>query len=82
MTANWLIIAGFVFVVLGFVLRTIMMMRASDATAPQGRLLHGRELVQQYRSAFPHSAALLMTRSILLGGTICLLAGLAIEFSR
>ena len=32
-TATWLIIAGFVFLVIGFVLRTTMMMRSSDATA-------------------------------------------------
>lgn len=82
MTANWLIIAGFVLVVLGFILRTVMMMRASDATAREARVLHGRELMQQYRTAFPHSATPLVTRSLMIGGAVCILAGLAAEFSR
>ena len=81
MAANWLIIAGFVLLVLGFILRTVMMMRASDAAPPQGRVLHGRELLQQYRSTFPHSATPLVTRSILVGGIVIILAGLAAEFS-
>ena len=81
MKANWLIIAGFVLLVLGFVLRTVMMMRASDATGPEARVLHGRELLRQYRARFPHSATPLLTRSILVGGTVIMLAGLAVEFS-
>jgi hypothetical protein len=82
MAANWLIIAGFVLLVLGFILRTVMMMRASDAAPPQGPVLHGRELLRQYRSAFPHSATPLLTRSILIGGAVIMLVGLAAEFSR
>ena len=82
MTANWLIVAGFVLLVLGFTMRTILMMRSSDAVAPGLRVLHGRELLRHYRRSFPRSATPLLTRSILTGGTVLLLAGLAAEFSR
>ena len=82
MAANWLVISGFVFLVVGFGLRTIMMMRSSDATAAEGRTLHGRELLRQYRSAFPGSTAPLLTRGLLLGGMALLLAGLALQYQR
>ncbi len=81
MAANWLIIAGFVLLALGFILRTVMMMRASDATSPEAPVLHGRELLQKYRSTFPRSATPLLTRSVLVGGTVFILAGLAAEFA-
>ena len=80
MAANWLVIVGFVFLVVGFGLRTIMMMRSSDATAAEGRVLHGRELLRQYRSAFPGSTTPLLTRSLLIGGMALLLAGLALQY--
>jgi len=80
MAANWLIIAGFVFLVLGFGLRTVMMMRSSDATAPEARVLHGRELLKQYRSAFPASATPMLTRGLLFGGMVLLLTGLALQY--
>jgi len=82
MAANWLIISGFVLLVLGFVLRTAMMMRSSDATTPEARVLYGRELLRQFRSSFPRSATPMLTRSVFIGGTVLLLAGLAAEFSR
>jgi preprotein translocase subunit SecG len=81
MAANWLIIAGFVLLILGFALRIVMMMRSSDATPAGARVLHGRELLRQYRTEFPRSVAPLLTRSTLICGTALLLAGLAIEFS-
>jgi len=81
MAANWLFIAGFVLLVLGFILRTVMMMRSSDATVAGARVLHGRELLRQYRYSFPRSLAPMLTRSILVGGTVLLLAGLASQFS-
>jgi len=82
MTANWLIISGFVLLVLGSVLRTVMRMRSSDATAPGARVLYGRELLQHFRRTFPRSATPLLTRSVFIGGTVLLLAGLATEFAR
>jgi hypothetical protein len=81
MAANWLFVIGFVLLVSGFVMRTIMMMRSSDATAPGGPVLHGRALLREYRTAFPRSATPLLTRSLLIGGTALLLAGLATELS-
>ncbi len=81
MIANWLIIAGFVLLVLGLILRTVMMMRASDVAPPKARALHGRELLREYRNTFPHSATPLLTRSILIGGAVIMLAGVAAELS-
>jgi hypothetical protein len=79
-TATWFIVIGFVLLVAGLVLRIVIMMRASDATASEHQTLHGRELVGQFRRMFPHSPALLITRWLLLAGTILLLAGLGIQF--
>jgi hypothetical protein len=81
-TATWLIICGFVLLVSGVVLRTVIMMRSSDASDPSARTLHGRELILQYRRLHPRSVALLATRWLLISGVILLLAGLASEFSR
>jgi hypothetical protein len=81
-TATWLIIAGFVFLVLGLVLRTVMMMRSSDASPPETHTLHGRALVAQYRRLFPRSAVPLLTRWCLIGGTVLLLAGISVEAAR
>ncbi len=80
--ATWLIIAGIVLLVLGSGLRTVLMMRASDATPPEGRLLHGRQLLLQYGRLFPKSSLLVVTRSLLIGGAILLLAGLSLEIAR
>ncbi len=82
LTATWLIIIGFVLLAAGGVLRTIVMMRSSDAIAPQANTSHGRELVSQYRRLFPKSPALLVTHWLLISGTVLLLAGLSVEFSR
>jgi uncharacterized membrane protein len=80
--ATWLIIVGFVLLVVGAVLRTVLMMRSSDATPADTRPLHGRELVAQYRRLYPQRSAPLVTRWFLLSGTVLLLAGLGVEFSR
>jgi hypothetical protein len=79
--ATWLIVLGFVLLASGVVLRTIVMMRSSDATAPEAGALHGRALIAQYRRLFPRSLALLATRWLLISGTVLLLAGLSVEFS-
>lgn len=81
LTATWLIITGIVFLVVGVVLRTVMMMRSSDATAADARPLHGRELVAQYRRLYPKRSTPLVTRWLLISGTVLLLAGLSVEFS-
>lgn len=81
-TATWLIILGFVLLGTGFVLRTVILMRSSDASATNLRPLHGRELMGQYRRVFPQSPAPLVTRWLLISGTVLLLSGLCIQFSR
>ena len=80
-TATWLFIVGFVLLVAGIVLRTVVMMRSSDATAPDAPPLHGRELIAQYRRLYPQRSAPLVTRWFLISGTVLLLAGLGVEFS-
>ena len=79
---TWLIIAGVLLLTSGLVLRTALMMRSSDGTPPGARVLHGRELLQQYRQLFPQSRAPALTKWLLLGGVASLLAGLAVEFAR
>jgi hypothetical protein len=81
-TATWLIVIGFVLLTTGFVLRIVLMMRSSDATAPDHPALYGRELVGQYRRVFPGGTTPLITRALLIGGTVLLLAGLSVQFSR
>jgi len=79
--ATWFVIVGFFLVVVGLVLRTVMMMRSSDVTPPVGRVLHGRELLQQYRRQFPKDPMLLMMRGMLLSGLLLLLVGVSYEIS-
>lgn len=81
-TATWLIVIGFVLLTTGFVLRVVIMMRSSDATAPDHRALHGRELVGQYRRLFPGSPTPLITRALLTSGAVLLIAGLSLQYSR
>jgi hypothetical protein len=81
-TATWLIVIGFVLLATGVVLRTVVMMRSSDATDPDHRALHGRQLVGQYRRLFPGSPTPLIARWLLVGGSVTLLAGLSVQLSR
>jgi len=82
MAATWLIVTGFTLLVGGFVMRTVQMMRSSDAMAPGSRPLYGRELLREYRRQFPRSLAPLLTRTMLACGAVLLLAGLGVQFSR
>jgi hypothetical protein len=66
----------------GLVLRTILMMRASDATPREARPLHGRELLRQYRKLFPHSSAPRLTQAVLICGLMMLCAGVAVQLAR
>jgi hypothetical protein len=82
MIANWLVIAGFLLLALGWAMRTILMMRASDTIMPGAHALHGRGLLRQYHREFPRSATPLLARSMLIAGSVLLLAGLATEATR
>jgi uncharacterized membrane protein len=79
--AAWLIIVGFILLVLGVILRTVIMMSSSDAT-PAGRVLHGRELRMQYDRLFPKSSMPVTTRAVLIVGAILLLSGIGLEIWR
>ena len=80
--ATWLIIAGVFLLITGVALRTMLMMRSSDATASGARVLHGRELIQQYRAMFPRSRAPGLALWLAFAGVVLLLSGLAVEFAR
>jgi hypothetical protein len=79
--ATWLVVFGFLLLVLGLVLRTALMMRSSDVTSAGGRVLHGRDLLRQYRVRFPKSPMPLLMRAALLAGLLLLAAGV-FELSR
>lgn len=81
-TATWFTITGIILLVLGFVLRTVAMMRASDATSSEGRVLHGQQLLLQHRRIFPKSPLPLLARSMILSGALLLLAAIGVEISR
>ena len=81
-TATWLIVIGFVLLTTGGMLRIVIMMRSSDATPTDHHALHGRELVGQYRRLFPANPTPLITRALLMGGTVLLLAGLSMHVTR
>jgi len=82
MFATWLIIVGFIVLIAGIVLRTILMMRSSDATPREAPALHGRELIRQYRQMFPHSSAPRLTQAVLLSGAVILFAGVAVKLAQ
>jgi hypothetical protein len=81
-TGTAFIIMAIILLVLGLVLRTVVMMRSSDATSAEGRVLHGRELVLQYRHLFPNSPMPRLARGIILAGVLLLIAGIGMEISR
>ena len=80
--ATWLVVFGFLLLVLGLVLRTVLMMRSSDAMHPEGRVLYGRQLLRQHRVQFPQNPTPWLMRSALFGGLLLLLAGIGFEISR
>ena len=82
MFATWLIIIGFILSVTGIVLRTILMMRSSDATPREASSLHERELVRQYRQMFPHSSASHIMHAVLICGIAMLCAGVAVKLAQ
>lgn len=79
---TWLIIAGVLLLITGLALRTMLMMRSSDATPSGARVLHGRELMQQYRAMFPRSRAPGLAIGLVLVGLLLLLIGFAAEIAR
>ena len=82
MFATWLIILGFILSATGIVLRTILMMRSSDATPREARPLHGRKLIRQYRQMFPHSPTPRVTQAVLICGVLLLFVGVAAKLAQ
>ena len=78
--ADWLVVAGFALAVLGFALRLVMMMRASDAHPVGATAKQGRELLRSYRTTFPKSRLPMAMWIALALGLITLVIGLLLHF--
>ena len=78
--ADWLVVAGFLFALMGLALRTVMMMRASDAHPATVAAQGGRELLRSYRHIYPKSRLPMAMWVALAVGLIMLVAGLLLEF--
>ncbi len=76
--ADWMVVTGFMLAVLSVVLRTVMMMQASDAQPAGVAAKEGRELLRSYHNKFPKSR-LPIAMWIALGvGLIMLIAGVVL----
>lgn len=78
--ADWLVVVGFLLVLVGFALRIVMMMRSSDAHAANVAGQGGRDLLRSYGTTFPKSRLPLAMWASLSLGLILLIAGLLLEF--
>jgi len=78
--ADWRVVAGFVFALVGLVLRMVMMMRSSDAHPAGAAAKGGREMLRSYRDTFPNSRLPVAMWTALSVGLIMLIAGLLLEF--
>ena len=77
--ADWIVVAGFLLVVLGASLRIFIMMRSAD-TRPVNALRDSRILMRAYSTAFPNSRLPLAMRISLYAGVVLVIAGLLLEF--
>jgi CHASE2 domain-containing sensor protein len=78
--ADWMVVAGFVLAGLGVILRTVILMRFSDALPVSGAPLHGRQLLRAYRASNPASKLPVLMWATLVVGLVLLVAGLLLEF--
>jgi uncharacterized membrane protein len=78
--ADWIVVAGFLLVVLGASLRIFIMMRSSDTRATNALPTDSRTLMRAYSTAFPNSRLALVMRFSLYLGVVLLIAGLLLEF--
>lgn len=76
---DWLISFGIVGLLAAIVLRIIIMMRASDAGASNLATPHGRQLLRDYRSAFPKSLLPALMRGLLALSLLALAIGLTLR---
>ena len=79
-SADWLVVAGFALAVLGFALRIVMTMRASDAHPAGATTKQGRELLRSHRSLYPKSRLPIAMWIAFSVGLILLIAGLLLQF--
>jgi len=78
--ADWLVVTGFFFAVMGVFLRIFIMMRSSDSAAVNATPAAARHLLRNYSNAFPRSGLPLAMRIALGLGSALLIAGLLLEF--
>ncbi|HEX8801337.1 MAG TPA: hypothetical protein VF772_22120 [Terriglobales bacterium] len=78
--ADWIVVAGFLLVVLGGSLRIFIMMRSADTRPVNALPRDSRTLMRAYSTAFPNSRLPLAMRISLYAGVVLLIAGLLLEF--
>jgi hypothetical protein len=78
--ADWMVVAGFVLAGFGVALRTVILMRSSDALPHNGPPLHGRQLFRAYRASNPASKLPITMWVSIAAGFVLLIAGFLIEF--
>ena len=78
--ADWIVVAGFLLVVLGASLRIFILMRSTDTRPVNGLPGDSRTLMRVYSTAFPNSRLPLAMRISLYLGLVLLIAGVWLEF--
>ena len=78
--ADWIVVAGFLLVVLGASLRIFIMMRSTDTRPVNALLRDSRTLMRAYNTAFPNSRLPLAMPISLYAGVVPLIAGMLLEF--
>ena len=76
--ATWLIIAGFLLMVCGLTLCTLIMMCSSDITPHHDRVLYARTLMQLHHRLFPRSATPRLMSAMPIRVAALLPAGIAV----
>ena len=77
--ADWIVVAGFLLVLLGG-LRIFIMMRSTDTRNVNALPTDSRTLLRAHSPAFPNSRLPLAMRISLYAGVVLLIAGLLLEF--
>ena len=78
--ADWIVVAGFLLVVLGASLRIFITMRSGDTRPVNALPMDSRTLMRTYSTAFSNSRLTLAMRISLYAGAVLLIAGLLLEF--
>ena len=78
--ADWIVVVGFFLTVSGAVLRTVIMMRSSDARPANATPLVGGDLVRSFRVSKPDSWLPRLMWASLCTGLVLLIVGFLLEF--